>query len=133
MELSEADFDIGVGILSIRAVHPHELKPARIRLVGISRRRHHAMDQKKLDDKKRFDMSGNQGEGNRGAAAKYDSEASRFAHSGKPEKMAHEVVEGLDGTEANELRRAERERKRRSRLFEEQQPGRRRIRRFEER
>ena len=66
--------------------------------------------------KKDSDISGNPGDGNKGAA-KVDHEASRFGHSDRSEQTEWDPAEGLDGTEAHELRRAEREAKRRSKAL----------------
>ncbi|MDB5569616.1 MAG: hypothetical protein JWN93_799 [Hyphomicrobiales bacterium] len=60
------------------------------------------------------DMSGNQGEGNRGAAKAYNEETTRFAQSGKAPAKAEEARKALEGAEGDELRRAEEEAKRHS-------------------
>lgn len=65
-------------------------------------------------DRKRHDMSGNQGEGNRGAAEAYNQGAQDFAQSGKVEEQARKAREDLEGSQGGELRRAEKEGKSRA-------------------
>lgn len=54
-------------------------------------------------------MSGNQGEGNRGAANAYNEATEKFVKSGKVEEKAREAAKALDGKEKDELKRAEAE------------------------
>jgi hypothetical protein len=65
-------------------------------------------------DRKRPDMSGNQGEGNRGAAEAYNQGAQDLAQSGKVEDQARKARKDLEGPDGDELRRAEKEGKSRA-------------------
>jgi hypothetical protein len=49
----------------------------------------------------------NEGEGNRTADRKYREDVRRHVESGAPEPAAEEAQEALEGTEADELRKAE--------------------------
>ncbi len=65
-------------------------------------------------ERKQTKMDGNQGEGNRGAAEAYNTGAREFAQSGKVAKQAEKAREDLEGENGEELRRAEKEAKSRS-------------------
>lgn len=65
-------------------------------------------------DRKRPNMEGNQGEGNRGAAKAYNEDTKEFAQSGKVREQAERARHDLEGPEGDELRRAENEGKRRA-------------------
>ncbi len=60
-------------------------------------------------EKQRPDMSGNQGEGNRGAAEAYNEGARQFVESGRVEEQAQKARRDLEGEKGDELRRAEQE------------------------
>jgi hypothetical protein len=55
----------------------------------------------------------NQGEGNRDAARRYNESVEKHARSGKSEDAAEQAREDVDGPEAERLRQAEREGKKR--------------------
>ena len=52
---------------------------------------------------------GNQGEGNRGAARAYNESQQKFAKEGDVEKKAEEARRAVEGRDADELKRAEKE------------------------
>jgi hypothetical protein len=62
-------------------------------------------------DRKRPDMDGNQGEGNRGAAKAYNEDTKEFAQSGKVREQGEKARRDLEGPDGDELRRAEEEAK----------------------
>ena len=59
-----------------------------------------------MAEKKQRDQQ-NEGEGNRTAARRYNSEQQRFARSGKVEKKAKEAERAVEGKEGEALRDAE--------------------------
>jgi hypothetical protein len=54
-------------------------------------------------------MSGNQGEGNRGAAKAYNDATQTFVKSGQVAEKARDAAKALDGKEKADLQRAEAE------------------------
>lgn len=56
----------------------------------------------------------NEGEGNRTAARAFNADEHRFVESGQVEEKAREAEQALDGSEGQQLRRAEEEGKRHS-------------------
>ena len=59
-----------------------------------------------MAEKKQQDQQ-NEGEGNRTAARRYNSEQQRFARSGKVEEKAKEAERAVEGKEGEALRDAE--------------------------
>lgn len=51
----------------------------------------------------------NEGEGNKTAAREYNRETTAFTKSGQVESKAREAKQAMDGSEADKLRKAERE------------------------
>ncbi|MBS0361200.1 MAG: hypothetical protein JSR98_07460 [Proteobacteria bacterium] len=58
------------------------------------------------DEKRNDEMGGMQGEGNYGAAKKFDAEERAFVDKGGIEQKAREAEEALDGPEGADLERA---------------------------
>ena len=61
------------------------------------------------DEKRNDEMGGMQGEGNYGAAKKFDAEERAFVKQGGVEQKAHEAEEALDGPEGADLEKARKE------------------------
>ena len=59
-------------------------------------------------------VDANEGEGSRTAARRYNSAQQEFIHEGKVDAAAEAAKEALEGPEADELKRAEEEGKRRA-------------------
>ena len=60
-----------------------------------------------MAEKKKSKTQGNEGEGNRTAARRYNKAQQEFARSGKVEKKAQEARQASEGPEGAELREAE--------------------------
>ena len=61
------------------------------------------------DDKRNSEMGGMQGEGNYGAAKKFDAEERAFVEKGGVEQKAREAEEALDGPEGADIEKARKE------------------------
>jgi len=61
------------------------------------------------DKQSNRNMEGNQGEGNRGAAKAYNEDTKEFAQSGRVRESAQDAKKALEGSEGDDLRRAEKE------------------------
>lgn len=61
-----------------------------------------------MDDKRKNGQR-NEGEGNKTAAREYNRDTTAFAKSGQVEGKAHEAEQAIEGKQADELRKAERE------------------------
>ncbi|HEY3947506.1 hypothetical protein [Phenylobacterium sp.] len=67
------------------------------------------MGDDKRDGDRKDEMGGVQGEGNYGAAKKFDAEERAFIEKGGVERKAREAEQALDGPEAADLEKARKE------------------------
>ena len=61
------------------------------------------------DEKRNSEMGGMQGEGNYGAAKKFDAEERAFVKKGGVEEKAREAEQALDGAEGEDIEAARKE------------------------